>query len=432
MAEEVLDIVVAGQLAIDILHEQGKRFERLGGCGYSAVAAASFGSSVGLISSIGEDMPDGLLSLLAEAGVDLAGVETVKEATLRHDMWNVDELLPRFTRASFATHWPLRIPPKYLDCKAVLLNPLHWDSCLAMAKEYKRHGTLVAFDPQSDYTSLFQISQLLEATDILLLNCQELLLLTGAPSIDRAIRNLLLFPIEIVIVKLGRGGAYLFKEGGAIKIPSFAAESVCTVGTGDVFNGVFLAELTRSTPVVEAAKVASCAAACFTEAFDLGAMPKPGQVREALVNRATRFLDPSEVSNVKLYLAGPFFDRPSLDWVQRITAIIEAQGFTVFSPSRNAGVLNSSSTDSERSDYFRRDVGQLEGSDGVIALLDGADAGTAWEIGYAFSLGKPIFGLLTESDGAVNNMIVQSCKEIARSERELVDCLLGNWGETGL
>jgi len=69
----------------------------------------------------------------------------------------------------------------------------------------------------------------------------------------------------------------------------------------------------------------------------------------------------------------------------------------------------------------------------VVALLDGTqvDDGTAWEIGYAYARGLPIWGLRTDfrqagdtAHSVANAMIECSCARIFRSADELLAALV--------
>ena len=112
-----------------------------------------------------------------------------------------------------------------------------------------------------------------------------------------------------------------------------------------------------------------------------------------------------------IYVAGPLFNDAERGHDERIAAICEQMGLRTFLPHRDAGLQNHENGDA----VFRSDLRNLEAADYVVANLDGADvdAGTAWEIGYAFARGKPIIGIRTdrrvlEPWARVNLMIAQS------------------------
>ena len=79
---------------------------------------------------------------------------------------------------------------------------------------------------------------------------------------------------------------------------------------------------------------------------------------------------------------------------------------------------------------FQGCLAALEGCDLVAAVLDGpaVDDGTAWEAGYAFARGLPVWGLRTDYRSAgetahslVNCMIECSCTAIYRTPQALLD-----------
>lgn len=76
---------------------------------------------------------------------------------------------------------------------------------------------------------------------------------------------------------------------------------------------------------------------------------------------------------------------------------------------------------------YELDLKGLEGSDVVVAVLDGpdVDSGTAYEIGYACAKGKPVVGLKTDlrvfaKGEELNNMIAQGLRVLTRNFDELL------------
>ena len=79
---------------------------------------------------------------------------------------------------------------------------------------------------------------------------------------------------------------------------------------------------------------------------------------------------------------------------------------------------------------FAGDVHGLDDADGVVAVLDGSDvdSGTAWECGYAYAKGKPIFGLRTDTriygkEEKVNLMVQVPCRALAGTIANLLEAL---------
>lgn len=90
-----------------------------------------------------------------------------------------------------------------------------------------------------------------------------------------------------------------------------------------------------------------------------------------------------------LFLSGPFFCDEEVERIGRVKSSLESLGFEVYSTShRNRPIdLGSRPRKAARFKLLCEEIGK---SDGVFAILDGRDAGTVWEMGYAFALGKPV------------------------------------------
>ena len=154
---------------------------------------------------------------------------------------------------------------------------------------------------------------------------------------------------------------------------------------------------------------------------------------------------------MRVYLASPLgFATATRAYLHELVGALEAHGLTVHDPwgsnRPKAPVLTpppAPPTDPEERRAARHarnhTIGQLnaeaiQAADGVIAVLDGVDvdSGTAAEIGYAFGLGKAIWGLRTDSrltgdnEGAIVNLQVQYFIEASggRIARSIADLLL--------
>lgn len=127
---------------------------------------------------------------------------------------------------------------------------------------------------------------------------------------------------------------------------------------------------------------------------------------------------------MSVYLAGPLFTAAEREFNARLAARLEAAGYAVFLPQRDAPAATG---EGYASRVFRADVEALKEATVVVAVCDGAqvDDGTAWEVGYAFARGIPVVGLRTDSRGSgpeerVNLMIQQSLTAMTGSINELL------------
>ena len=133
---------------------------------------------------------------------------------------------------------------------------------------------------------------------------------------------------------------------------------------------------------------------------------------------------------MKIYQAGPLFTEGERLWHKHFQSHLESRGFTALWPG---DLITSHDVTLWGKDAPKKileaDKTLLLDCDAVVALLDGpqVDDGTAWEIGFAHAMGKPVFGIRTdfrnggESAGATVNAMIEGCVEcIARSMDELV------------
>jgi sugar/nucleoside kinase (ribokinase family) len=126
-------------------------------------------------------------------------------------------------------------------------------------------GVVVAFDPAIRVSDVpaDNLQRILERADWTLCNETEATSLTGASSLEDAVRALAARTGRRgVVVRHGESGCtVLVKDGGPILVAGFRVAVVDTNGAGDTHSGVFLAELALGTGVIEAAQRGNAAAA---------------------------------------------------------------------------------------------------------------------------------------------------------------------------
>ena len=97
------------------------------------------------------------------------------------------------------------------------------------------------------------------------------------------------------------------------------------------------------------------------------------------------------MKQMKIYLASPFFNEEERGVYQAVITTLRKKGYDLFVPAEheitNAWELSNQAWGEA---VFGVDVLAINKCDVVIALNWGmySDSGTAWELGYAFALGK--------------------------------------------
>ncbi len=114
-----------------------------------------------------------------------------------------------------------------------------------------------------------------------------------------------------------------------------------------------------------------------------------------------------------VYLAAPLFAEAELDFNRKLRDRIKSSGFNVFLPQEDSNNIRDKKN--RQRIIFDKNLKAIDNSDLLVAVVDGTDvdSGTAWESGYAYARGTPVFGLRTEFrtlgiEGTVNLMIERS------------------------
>lgn len=186
---------------------------------------------------------------------------------------------------------------------------------------------------------------------------------------------------EVVIVKMGPEGAFVWTPSGVAQVPAYRTKSVWKIGSGDCFVAHFAnAWMNDGLSPADAATVASRATAYYCETRGL-------PTRDAIANFVA---EPVALSagylagqQRTIYLAGPFFDLMQIWMVEQARGHLREMGLKVFSPYHDVGLGSAE-------DVVGKDLEAIHASDLVFAITDGLDTGTIYEIGYARALGKPV------------------------------------------
>jgi nucleoside 2-deoxyribosyltransferase/predicted secreted protein len=127
----------------------------------------------------------------------------------------------------------------------------------------------------------------------------------------------------------------------------------------------------------------------------------------------------------RVYLAAPLFSEAERVFNASVARLLKTNLFEVHLP-QEAGDDSDLRGTREQERLFILNKKALESSDLIVAIIDGADAdsGTAWEMGYAFALGKPVIALRTDFRRVghhehVNLMLEQSAKVVGSTEELL-------------
>lgn len=345
--------------------------EIYGSAGRAAIAIATVGTSVVLHSYMDDDAQ----KVINEKGVwleafasDRREVSGIVSFTYLHDM-----AVPVITGRPKSPHPPLVIE----EDKVVRFGMLEGEAVV--------RAKWAVYDPQNVRQGQpFDANGSTADHLALVLNAEEAAFLANMPGRHPSETAPVLGEqqgAEVVVVKMGPEGAFVWTAVGTDQVPAFKTSRVWKIGSGDCFVAHFAnAWMHEGKPAIQAAVSASKAAAyyCETQGF-----PTNDILEEHAFSSIE--LSQSYLQGVcpRVYLAGPFFDLSQVWMVTEAYKMLRNMGLRVFSPYHHVGLGSAD-------DVVTKDLEGIVESDLVLALFDGLDPGTIYEIGYARALSKPV------------------------------------------
>ncbi|MEN6436229.1 MAG: carbohydrate kinase family protein [Anaerolineaceae bacterium] len=134
-------------------------------------------------------------------------------------------------------------------------------------KRAKAKGVTISIDTCWDVTNQWKatLDPSLPYCDILITNEEESMRYSETGSFEEAIQHFISRGPQIVIVKMGSKGAYVYSSEFTGMIPAFNVKAVDGTGSGDSFVGAFLVGRYHNWPIEQSAVFASAVGAkCVT------------------------------------------------------------------------------------------------------------------------------------------------------------------------
>jgi nucleoside 2-deoxyribosyltransferase/ATP-dependent protease HslVU (ClpYQ) peptidase subunit len=187
---------------------------------------------------------------------------------------------------------------------------------------------------------------------------------------------------RVVVIKQGPNGALVLVDDKAQNVPAYLTSRVWKIGSGDNFAAHFAAAwLHDGLSAEQAADRASRATAYFCE--HQGDSPTRGALEAYEPRPIVTGPKWRQGHRPSVYLAGPFFDLPQLWLIEQAREALRESGLRVFSPYHDVGRGSAE-------EVVDKDLKGIVDCDVVLALIDGLDPGTVYEVGYARALPRPV------------------------------------------
>ena len=270
------------------------------------------------------------------------------------------------------------------------------------------HGERVVFDPQNPMRPVsFKMNGSTANSLAIVLNSQEVRILGGNQDELQAVQTIQESEdASVVLVKSGTHGCRVYVDGKLKKsVAPYSSDRVYKIGSGDVFSAAFAYHWAeRNMPADQAADVASRCVARYCNSRQLS----------VVIDDETSSFQPVAVKDkgAKVYVAGPFFTMAELWLVEQACQSLGGLGVPYFSPYHEAGLLGDYSDAQARQDEIERivrtDLAGLGQCKAVLALLDGCDPGTVFEIGWAVRHNLPVVAFAQNPKPADLTMLLGS------------------------
>ncbi len=242
-------LLVVGSTAFDTVETpHGVEKGCLGGSStYFSLAAAKL-TEVRLVSVVGEDFPQESRDLLGAHGVRLEGLEVKPGKTFTWSGKYSDDMNSRETLDvqlnTFGDFEP-KVPEAFRNTPYVFLANAGPGTQRSVVEQMD-HPRFTVADTMDLWIDIAkdELLELLKVIDGLILNDEEVKMLTGETNLIRAGRAVLDLGPSLVIVKKGEHGCFLFSNYFQYAMPAYPTDRVIDpTGAGDSFAGGFMGYL---------------------------------------------------------------------------------------------------------------------------------------------------------------------------------------------
>ncbi len=368
-----------------------------GSGGRAAAILSSLGATITLTTAIGPQLKAKFESIAANLSY------TLDAKSRSEDIW-------------FRYRHPLGGPTLYPASPQQLIwdQPVQTELALVFGMIEGRptvHAKRAVYDPQDGTKSQHFTSNGSTAEDLaLVVSYSEGKALTAESDPEVMAKKLLCLPnVSAVVIKCGPQGALVMTSSEHGWVRAFPTKRVYKIGSGDAFSAAFaFAWLLHGQDALSAAWFASRTAAEYVESaldkFDsmqIAAIQAESQAMSIKFGKA----GPRSIPTSQIYLAGPFFNTAQQWLIDEVRDSLTDMGFNVFSPSHEIGF-------GPAEEVAPADLYALEQSGVVLALLDGLDPGTVFEVGYACAKNIPVVAIAEFVDANSLTMVIGSGCEI--------------------
>lgn len=253
-----MSLMIVGSMAFDALETPFGKVDRIigGSATYAAWAASNFTQPIKQVSIVGGDFPQEEMDALTARGVDMEGVEVVKDG--KSFFWSGRYHMDMNTRDTLVTELNVlgqfnpQLPDSYQDCEFLMLGNLAPAVQISVINQLQNRPKLIIMDTMNFWMeiALDELKQAIGMVDLLMVNDSEARQLSGEYSLVKAAAKIQAMGPKFLIIKKGEHGALLFHGKKVFFAPALPLEEVFDpTGAGDTFAGGFIGHVARTKDI---------------------------------------------------------------------------------------------------------------------------------------------------------------------------------------
>ena len=253
-----MSLISVGTMAFDAIETPfGKTDQIVGGSAtYVAYAASNFVKPIQQVSIVGYDFPQEELNEMKRRGVQLDGVEVIKDK--KSFFWSGKYHMDMNTRDTLVTDLNVladfnpQLPESYQGAEFLMLGNLDPAIQKKVILQMKKRPKLIVMDTMNFWMEIAmpQLEETLKLVDVLMVNDSEARQLTGQFSLVKAAKEIMKMGPKYLIIKKGEHGALLFHEDKVFFAPALPLEVVFDpTGAGDTFAGGFIGHIAKTRDI---------------------------------------------------------------------------------------------------------------------------------------------------------------------------------------
>ena len=246
--------LIVGTVAFDEIETPKESSGKIlgGAATYIGLSSALFDSRASIISVVGGDFDQKHLDLLRSKGLNTDSIEIISKGKTfywkgkYHKDWNKRDTLN--TQLNVLADFNPVVSTPDSNSEIIVLGNLHPAVQNTVLNQIISKNKCIILDTMNFWmdNSLEELLKVIEKANIIIINDEEALQLSGKNTLFNAADEILKMGPEHVVIKKGEHGAMLFNKEEFFTIPAYPVKQVKDpTGAGDTFAGGFAGYLSQ-------------------------------------------------------------------------------------------------------------------------------------------------------------------------------------------